>query len=203
MKLPRTTLVLMFLAVGLGGFVYFYEIQGTTEREQLQAQKQQIFTFTQDDIQSLTIQKQDITVSLERNTPSTQPQWLLTSPSTEPANDAIVAYLTNLLVNGESDRTLEVTPNELEEFGFSQPLARINIKLKNQKTHQLILGNPDFNSRFLYAQTDENQEENGKINVILVSTDFENAVNRELSEWQQPKDNSEAETNPEDEPIKN
>ncbi|MDB9445214.1 DUF4340 domain-containing protein [Anabaena sp. CS-542/02] len=203
MKLPRTTLVLMFLAVGLGGFVYFYEIKGTTEREQLQAQKQQIFTFTRDDIQSLTIQKQDITVSLERNTPSTQPQWLLTSPSIEPANDAIVAYLTNLLVNGESDRTLEVTPNQLEEFGFSQPLATINIKLKNQKTHELILGNPDFNSRFLYAQTDENQEENGKINVILVSTDFENAVNRELSEWQQPKDNSEAETNPEDEPIKN
>ena len=203
MKLPRTTLVLIFLALGLGGFVYFYEIQGTTQGEQLQAQKQQIFTFTQDDIQSLTIQKQDITVSLKRNTPSTQPQWSLTSPSTEPANDAIVAYLTNLLVNGQSDRTLEITPNQLEEFGFSQPLATININLKNQKTHQLILGNPDFNNRFLYAQTDDNQEENGKINVILVSTDFQNAVNRELSEWQEPKYNSEVQTNPEDEPIKN
>ncbi len=198
MKLPRTTLVLIFLALGLGGFVYFYEIQGKTQREQLQAQKQRIFSFTEDEIGSLTIQKQDINLKLERNTPSAQPKWLLTSPTTTPANDASVAYLTNLLVNGKSDRTLEITPNQLEEFGFTQPLATININLKNQKTHQLILGNPDFNSRFLYAQTDDNQEENGKINVKLVSTDFQNAVNRELSEWEQPKD-----TTPEDKPIKN
>jgi hypothetical protein len=203
MKLPRTTLVLIFLAVGLGGFVYFYEIQGATQREQLQAQNQRIFSFTEDEIGSLTIQKEDINLKLERNTPSAQPKWLLTSPTPAPANDAIVAYLTNLLVNGKSDRTLEVTPNQLEEFGFSQPLARINIKLKNQKTHELILGNPDFNSRFLYARTDAKTPENGKINVILVSTDFQNAVNRELSEWQQPKDNSEGETTPEDESMKN
>jgi hypothetical protein len=198
MKLPRTTLVLIFLALGLGGFVYFYEIQGTTQREQLQAQNQRIFSFTEDEIGALTIQKQDINLKLERNTPSAKPKWLLTSPTPAPANDAIVAYLTNLLVNGQSDRTLEITPNQLDGFGLTQPLATININLKNQKTHQLILGNPDFNSRFLYAKTDDNQEEDGKINVILVSTDFQNAVNRELSEWQQPKD-----ITPEDEPIKN
>ncbi|MDB9303153.1 DUF4340 domain-containing protein [Nodularia spumigena CS-591/12] len=203
MKLPKTTLILILLALGLSGFVYFYEIQGKTQREEVQAQKQQIFSFTEDDIQSLTVKTEDITLNLERNTEAENSRWLLTYPTTEPANDAIVAYLTNLLVKGESDRTLSVPANQRAEFGLEQPLATININLKNQKTHQLILGKPDFNNRFLYAQADAATPENDNINVLLVSKDFANAVNRELSEWQPPKDTSEDKESPENETIKN
>ncbi|MDB9319949.1 MULTISPECIES: DUF4340 domain-containing protein [Cyanophyceae] len=203
MKLPKTTLILILLALGLSGFVYFYEIQGKTQREEVQAQKQQIFSFTEDDIQSLTVKTEDITLNLERNTEAENSRWLLTYPTTEPANDAIVAYLTNLLVKGESHRTLSVPANQRAEFGLEQPLATININLKNQKTHQLILGKPDFNNRFLYAQADAATPENDNINVLLVSKDFANAVNRELSEWQPPKDTSEDKESPENETIKN
>ncbi|KZL50032.1 hypothetical protein A2T98_09645 [Nodularia spumigena CENA596] len=203
MKLPKTTLILILLALGLSGFVYFYEIQGKTQREEVQAQKQQIFSFTEDDIQSLTVKTEDITLNLERNTEAENSRWLLTYPTTEPANDAIVAYLTNLLVKGESDRTLSIPANQRAEFGLEQPLATININLKNQKTHQLILGKPDFNNRFLYAQADAATPENDNINVLLVSRDFANAVNRELSEWQPPKDTSEDKESPENETIKN
>jgi len=203
MKLPRTTIILMLLALGLGGFVYFYEIKGEPQREELKTQKQQIFSFAEKDIQSLTIKTKDSTLNLQRNTEEQNSKWLLTSPTTEPANDAIVAYLTNLLVQGKSDRTLSTPANQLDEFGLDQPLATININLKNQTTHQLILGKPDFNRSFLYAKTDSLSPENGKINILLVSTDFENAVNREPSEWQQPKDTTEERTTPENETIKN
>jgi len=57
------------------------------------------------------------------------------------------------------------------------------VKLKNQRTHQLILGKPDFNRNFLYAQADPAAKPAGNVDVLLVSTDFENAVNRQLSEW--------------------
>ncbi|WP_414530703.1 DUF4340 domain-containing protein [Nodularia chucula] len=201
MKLPRTTLVLVFLALGLSGFVYFYEIQGKTQREQVQQQQQQMFSFTEDDIQSLTVKTADITLNLERNTEGETSRWLLTSPSQEPANDAIVAYLTNLLVQGESDRTLSTPVSELDQFGFNEPLATIEINLKNQQNHQLTLGKPDFNNRFLYAKTDAVTPENGNINVFLVSTDFANAVNREISEWKQPQDSNEVETTPENDTI--
>jgi hypothetical protein len=104
----------------------------------------------------------------------------------EPANDAIVSYLMDLLVKGKSDRDLLVPANQTGDFGLNQPQATINIKLKNQKTHQIILGKADFNRRFVYAQVDPITQANGNINLLLVSTDFENAVNRELSEWKQP-----------------
>ncbi|MEH1916408.1 DUF4340 domain-containing protein [Nostoc sp.] len=191
MKLPRTTLILILLALGLGGFVYFYEIRGATVREETKEQKQKIFSFAENDVQSLTVKTNKITLNLERNPESSsKPKWLIKSPISGPANDAIVSYLMDLLVKGNSDRTLSTPAKELKEFALDQPQAIINITLKNRKIHQLILGKSNFNGRFLYAQADPAAKPDGNINVLLVSTDFANAVNRELSEWKQPVDNS-------------
>ncbi|MDF5740335.1 MULTISPECIES: DUF4340 domain-containing protein [unclassified Nostoc] len=190
MKLPRTTLILILLALGLGGFVYFYEIRGATVREEIKEQKQQIFSFAADDVQSLTVKTKKLTLNLERSPESSNLKWLIKSPVSGPANDAIVSYLMDLLVKGKSERTLSTPAKELGEFALDQPQATINITLKNRQSHQLILGKSNFNGRFLYAQTDPAAKPDGNINVLLVSTDFANAVNRELSEWKQPVDNS-------------
>jgi Domain of unknown function (DUF4340) len=190
MKLPRTTLILILLALGLGGFVYFYEIRGATVREETKEQKQKIFSFGENDVQSLTVETKKLTLNLERSSESSNPKWLIKSPISEPANDAIVSYLMDLLVKGNSERTLATPAKQLGEFALAQPQATINITLKNRQRHQLILGKSNFNGRFLYAQTDPATKPDGNINVLLVSTDFTNAVNRELSEWKQPVDNS-------------
>ncbi|MEH1778135.1 MAG: DUF4340 domain-containing protein [Nostoc sp.] len=191
MKLPRTTLILILLALGLGGFVYFYEIRGATVREEIKEQKQKIFSFGEDDVQSLTVKTKKFTLNLERSPESSsKPKWLIKSPISGPANDAIVSYLMDLLVKGNSDSTLSIPAKQLGEFALDQPQATINITLKNRQSHQLILGKSNFNGRLLYAQADSAIKPDGNINVLLVSTDFANAVNRELSEWKQPVDNS-------------
>ncbi len=186
MRFSRTTLILILLALGLGSFVYFYEIQGATQREETKDKKQQIFTFAADDVQSLTIKSPKVTLTIERNGQSSNPKWLLKSPISEPANDAVVSYLMDLLVKGKSDRIISTPASQQAEFGLDKPQATINITLKNQQTHELILGKPDFNRRFLYVKADPTIKRDGKIDVFLVSTDFENAVNREISEWKQP-----------------
>jgi hypothetical protein len=48
----------------------------------------------------------------------------------------------------------------------------------------LILGKGDFNNQFLYAQADPHKN----MNLLLVSKDFVNAVNRDISEWTQIPD---------------
>ncbi|MEH2220917.1 MAG: DUF4340 domain-containing protein [Nostoc sp.] len=190
MKLPRTTLILILLMLGLGAFVYFHEIRGATLREEVKEQKQKIFSFAADDVQSLTVKTKKLTLNLERNPEPSNPRWLIKSPISGPANDAIVSYLMDLLVKGNSDRTLSTLAKDLGQFALDQPPATINITLKNRQSHQLILGKSNFNGRFLYAQTDPPAKPDGNINVLLVSTDFANAVNRDLSEWQQPVDKS-------------
>lgn len=184
MKLPKTTLLLILLALGLGSFVYFHEIKGKNQQTEIKTQKPKIFAFNADDVQSLTIKFKETTIQLEKRNLSEKPQWEIKSPISAPANDAIVSYLMDLLVKGKSERTVSVSPTELSEFGLDKPVATIDVKLKNQQNHQLILGKGDFNNQFLYAQADGNKN----MNVLLVSKDFVNAVNRDISEWKQPEE---------------
>ncbi|MBD2609824.1 DUF4340 domain-containing protein [Nostoc punctiforme FACHB-252] len=195
MKLPRTTLILVLLALGLGSFVYFYEIKGATQREEIKEQNQRIFSFAEDDVQALTVKTKKLTVNLERSNQSSNPKWLIKSPISEPANDAIVSYLMDLLVKGKGEandgklRTLTTPANQLGQYGLDVPQATIDITLKNQQKHQLVLGKRNFNGVFVYARTDTATKPDGNVDVLLVPIDFENAVNRELSEWKQPVDN--------------
>ena len=181
MKLPKTTLILLLLALGLGGFVYFYEVRGAPTRQEAKAAEQQIFSFEEEQVQSFAVKTKEQTLEFERGSKGIK--WLIKAPNKTPASDAAVSYLMNLVVKGKSDRAIQVPVAQLQEYGLKQPQATIEVKLKNQTTHQLILGKPDFNRKFLYAQADSTVKSTGNVSVLLVPTDFENAVNRSLAEW--------------------
>jgi Domain of unknown function (DUF4340) len=189
MKLQRTTLILILLALGLGAFVYFFEIRGATQRQESQANKLSIFDFADDDVRSLNIKTNNLNIIIDRSTSPNPPKWLLKSPVSAPASDASVSFLMDLLTKGTSDRIISVSSNQLNEFGLNPPIATIEVQLKNQKTHRLILGKSNFNDRFLYAQANSSHKPDGKTEVLLVSKEFVNAVSRELSEWQEKTDN--------------
>ena len=198
MKLQRTTLILMVLALGLGGFVYFYEIKGEPQRQAALVKQKPIFSFTKDQVQALTIKTQEQTLQFERmaqnaGKKSSLSEWQMKAPNDNPASDPYVSYLLNLLVDSKSDRILSVPATQLPEYGLDKPLATVEVKLNNQQTHQLILGKPDFNNSFLYAQVDPLKSPSGQLNVLLVPLEFQYGVNRPLSEWT-AKDETKKET---------
>lgn len=179
MKLPKTTLILLLLALGLGGFVYFYEIRGATQRQAAKSNAEELFAFTEDQVKSFSIKNQGQTLKFEQ----IDSKWQMKEPNDTPASDASVAFLLSLLETGKSNRTFSVPTTQLAEYGLNQPLSAIAITLKNDETHQLILGKSDFNGSFLYALADPPAKSKGNVDVLLVSPDFANAVNRQLSEW--------------------
>lgn len=189
MKLQRTTLILLASACLLGGFVYISEIQRTHEQEAAKTIKQPIFSFKEDQIQSLTIYINEETLEFERVT-GKKPGWRMKTPKDTPASDASVSFLLNLLVDGKSDRSFPIQTKQLQEYGFDKPLAIVKVQLKNQETHRLILGKPDFNRSFLYAQVDPSPQTPQPLKVLLVPIDFEYAVKRPMSEWQSKQENS-------------
>ena len=191
MKLQRTTLILLVTASLLGGFVYFYELQGAPKREAAKTTKQPIFAFKEDQIQSLTINRDEKTLEIERVS-GKETGWRMKTPKDVPASNASVAFLLNLLVEGKSDRSFPIKTNQLSEYGLDKPAAMVKVKLKNQQTHQLILGKPDFNRSFLYAQTNPSIQTPQSLKVLLVPIDFEYAVNRPMSEWQTQSENSDS-----------
>lgn len=179
MKLPKTTLILLLLALGLGGFVYLYEIRGASQRQEAQSRSEEIFAFTEGDVKSFTIKNQAETLKFEQ----INSKWQMKEPKDTPASSASVAFLLNLLETGKSSRTFSVPTTQLAEYGLTQPSSAVSITLKNAEIHQLILGKPDFNRTYLYALVDPPAKSKGNVNVLLVPPDFANAVNRQLSEW--------------------
>lgn len=189
MKLQRTTLVLLVLAILLGGFVYFYEFQWKSQQEQVKKKKQQLFAFKEDDVKALKITTPSETINLERSPEAGKTKWLMKSPDTVPANDGTVAYLLNLLETEKTEQSVNTPASELAQFGLKQPQATIDITLNNQKTHKLVLGKPSFDKRFLYAQNSFALTPDGNFEVVSVSNKFENAVKRSLSEWKAVQNN--------------
>jgi hypothetical protein len=189
MKLQKTTWVLLIVAVLLGGIVYFKEIQRTTQPEEVKAQNKQLFDFQEKDVQELTIETQKETLKFERTKRANNP-WQMKHPENVQANDAVVAFLLNLLVEGKSDRTFTISEPQKKEYGLDKPLATINLQLENGTKHQLVLGNPDFEARSLYAQIDPSLKSDRNLQVILVPQDFQYAIDRDLTEWKQPETTS-------------
>ncbi|MBW4648807.1 MAG: DUF4340 domain-containing protein [Kastovskya adunca ATA6-11-RM4] len=186
MKLQRTTLVLLVSAVFLGGFVYFYETQEATQREVAQAKEGTIFSFKEEDIQAFTLKTEAETLAFERVSDG-EFGWRMKKPKDAPASGAAVSYLLNLF-EGKSDRTLTVPAKNRAEYGLKNPQATIEVKLKNQQTHKFLLGKPNFDQSSLYALTDPPNQTSQQLEVMLVSSNFENAVNRPLSEWERKDD---------------
>lgn len=190
MKLQRTPLILLLIALVLGGFVYFYEVKGAPQREAAQAESKKLFSFKEEQVRSFTLTTPQQTLSFERATEvqakSSGSAWTMTAPDKTPASEASVAYLLNLLATESSQRTVTAEAKQQAEYGFAQPAATIAVTLDNQQTHQLVLGKPAFDGNSLYAQTDP-AEKSEKLDVHLVSSSFSNAVNRPLAEWKAEK----------------
>jgi hypothetical protein len=99
-----------------------------------------------------------------------------------PANEAYVAFLLTQLTTGKGDR---IIADPRIEDGIDKPLATVDITLNNGKKHQLILGNFNYNNTALYALADPPQQLTKPLDILLVPINFQNAVNRPLSEWKQ------------------
>lgn len=179
MKLNRTPLILLIVALLLGGIVYLQE-QRTVPPVPSKAQT--LFGFDEADVRSLSLETPKQNLSFVKNAAPNPAIWQMTEPNLSPANDASVAYLLNAIASAKSAPPLTVPIAKQAEFGFDAPLATVNLTLKDNKTHRLILGKPDFNRTTLYAQIDP--QPSADLKIFLVSLDFENAVNRPLSEWQ-------------------
>ena len=179
MKLNRTPVVLLIVAVLLGGVVYLQQ----TIPPPVKSEAQLLFGFEEADVRSLNLKTLEQNLSFVKNAPPNPAIWQMTSPNQVRANDASVAYLLNAIASANSATPLTAPTAKQAEFGFDSPLATVELTLKDSKTHRLILGKPNFNRTSLYAQIDP--QPGSELKIFLVSLDFENAVNRPLSEWQQ------------------
>ena len=192
MKLKKTTWVLVGITFILGSAIALNEWEFAPKREELQEQQKQIFSFTEEEIQVITIEVGNQNIQIKRAEDKDY-TWQMEKPEKVPAEDGIVAFLSDLLVDGESESTLDIENRELKEYGLDKPFATIQVELEEGKKHQIILGNPDFSDKFVYALKDYDKEKEAEAKLLLVPMNFKNAVDRDLAEWKRKEDKQEQE----------
>jgi hypothetical protein len=189
MALQKTTLIMVGLALVLGGGITLQELHHRRNPDsQVKTQAPPHFAFPPGQIQSLTFRHEDQSLTLYRraDAPANAPQWQSDSPALKTVSQPAVDFLLALLAESRSERDFPVASDRLAEYGLSSPQTSLTIRLVNGKSQRLFLGNPDFKGDSLYALIDPPQPQPPELTVHLVSRTLEELIRRSPSDWQVP-----------------
>ncbi len=193
MKFKLNTLILLTAAILFAGGVYLFErYQAQNPDAEDSEFGMPLFDFSENQVNALTVITPERKLMFERNPQKVADPWQMKSPDQGPADEAAIAFLLNQMTTANGQRTLEVPLKEKKSFGLDQPTATIEVKLKDQTTHRLVLGGKDPIDSGIYAQVDPPATSPDPLQVDLVPIAFLDAVNRPLSEWEKSEDQGES-----------
>ncbi|MFP4337129.1 MAG: DUF4340 domain-containing protein [Halothece sp.] len=188
--MQKTTLFLVLLALGLGGYVYFSEIQSSPPEETTTTSEETLFNFEQNEVRQLTIEREEETLTLIRSDEG----WEMTEPEEVMAKESAIVFLLDLLTTEASSETFTVESDQLENYQLNDPLATIKLQLEDETENTIMLGKTTFNEEEVYAQI--NPEADTMQEVKIIPVDLMSAVERPLSEWkEEASEEEEEETN--------
>lgn len=189
MKFQRSTVILVAIALLLGGVVLFTQARQSGGNRpttaQGDAETSPVFDFEEEDVVYLRIETAAQTVVFEKDA---EGFWQMIEPEAQPAEEAAIAFLLSRLVTDGLRQTTTIEAANQAEFGLEDPFATVEITLADDTTHTLILGDPDFSGQNYYALVDPENfplpAAAGEVEVAIVTENILNGVDRPLEEWQ-------------------
>jgi hypothetical protein len=190
MKLKRSTVVLVGMALLLGAGVLIAESQrgSAPQTAEVEGTGEPIFPFEETAVARLQVERDGETLVFEKDAAGT---WQMTQPETSPAEPGAVAYLLSRLNTDSPLQRVTMQPDEVEDFGLSDPAGTVTVTLADGTEHRLLLGGQDFSGSARYAVIDPTTwppaaDATEGIAVLVVSEDVANGINRPVDEWKQP-----------------
>lgn len=166
----KSTLIVLLMAIGLGAFVYFYEIKGGKEREEAEEKAKQIFPFDEKEIAEITLHRGDQTVVLEKRDDT----WFITRPIHTKAEKYSVDAIARNVTTTEVNRRFTPSDGKLSAYGLDDPKIVVTVKLKSGQRHRLAFGAEDFTGGNRYVRIDDRSE------IALVPTYVFSSVDKSL-----------------------
>jgi len=133
---PRTTGILLLVALVLGTFVWFYEIEGEAGRREAEERSKQLFPdLDAEDVEQIEFETSDgVQTRLERH----EQGWVLALPLAFPADAFAADGLASSLADLASEAEFE-DPQPPEEYGLGEAARVVRFRAKGEE-HGLRLG---------------------------------------------------------------
>ncbi|MEK7832877.1 MAG: DUF4340 domain-containing protein [Acidobacteriota bacterium] len=177
--MKRSTLLLLLAAIVGGIVIYFLEIKPGTPRDDgtekpAETASKDAVSFKREDIAAITVTRGGETVSLE----SEGDKWLIKQPVAAAADDTATNSLIGDIVSARIQREfVNPSADALKEYGLATPAVKLEIRLKDGKTHQIELGGKDPLGSSAYARFD------GAANAVLIGSALLTSADKPLKDW--------------------
>jgi len=148
MKL-RSLIVATFVFLALAGTLYWSEHRKPAEAKVSADTPPAILKLDESAITKLEIKKKDAEpIVLAKNDSGA---WQITQPKPLNADQSAVTGTLSSLSSLNSERVVENNASDLKEFGLTQPSIEVDITSKDNKTHQLLIGDDTPAGGAVYA----------------------------------------------------
>jgi hypothetical protein len=164
----RSTVVLLVLLAGIGGYIYFVE----SERDPAAADaKPKAFTeLAADTIEEIRIKNADGETS---HVQKVGENWQLLEPNKAAADTGVVGTVTSNLSTLEVQRVVDENPSDLAQYGLEPARIDVSFRLKDQKDfQQLFVGNKTPTGGDVFARRPNEKR------VFLISSYLESIFNK-------------------------
>lgn len=177
--MKRSTLLLLLAAIVGGIVIYFLEIKPGTPRDDgtskpAETASKDAVSFKREDIVGITLTRSGETVRLENQ----NDKWLIKQPVEATADDTALNALIGDIVSARIEREFaNPSADALKEYGLDNPAVKLEIRLKDGKTHQIELGGKDPLGSSAYARFD------GAKNAVLIGSGLLTNSDKPLKDW--------------------
>lgn len=146
----RSTLIAALVALGLGAFLYFYEIEGEKKREEAREKAKKLFLFEEDEVRKIALVRDDTThIVVERGKDGL---WHIAEPIKTDADQDAVGRLLDTMRDATNERVVADSVLDLGKFGLEHPKVRVAIVLKDTTTDTLCIGDFSPTGSYVFAR---------------------------------------------------
>ena len=165
--------IVAVLFVGLGAFVYFYEIEGGKKREQAAEEAKKLFQFDKEEVNSISLVRGDGSILLRKENGG----WKLVAPIEARADEAAVEGVASELSSTQVERSLEPESVDWKDYGLESPDLKLTVGLKDGRSLDLELGDKDFNQASVFGRIPDREK------VLVLPTSLHAAADKELFDF--------------------
>ncbi|MBI3009250.1 MAG: DUF4340 domain-containing protein [Candidatus Omnitrophica bacterium] len=170
----RNTIILLIIAILIGGYIYLYERkQLTTEEKKERAGK--VWTFKSEDVTKLQIKKGEETILCRKES---KDYWQIEKPMQMRADESEIDKILSKLEFLKKERAInedKEKPLAMGEFGIAQPKMEVSIWVKDEP-FTLLLGNDSPAGNNIYAGL------KGKKEIYLVEKGVIDTLNKKVDD---------------------
>lgn len=172
--MKRSTLILLLAALVGGILIYFLEIKPGKPRDEEPKVAKEAFSFKREDIVGVAVTRGGETINME----AADNKWLIKSPVNATADDTALNSLIGDLVTARIEREFaSPSADAVKEYGLDSPAVKLEIKLKDGKTHRIELGGKDPLGSSVYAKLD------GSSNITVLGASLLTSADKPLNDW--------------------